>query len=224
MSETYTVVIPTYNRAKFISRAILSVVNQDCIPTSNIQVLVIDDESTDNTKEIVASLSVPSAILRYVRVSHSGCPGVVRNIALDRATGDYIAYCDSDDFWFPNHLATARAEFRKDPTLDMISTYWGLARYVCKQDGTIENRYVVPTHPIWAVNTNCRVHSRKCIDPPYSLRFNTSKWGEDGDFFGRIEQGFNCKKIVIPTNVCGYIAGGNNITYSFDTNVKKRFF
>jgi hypothetical protein len=121
-------------------------------------------------------------------------------------------------------LATAQKEFERYPEAMMVSTYWGLARYVLKPDGTIENHYVVPPHPVTAVNTNCRVHFRGCIDGANAFRFNTARWDEDGDFFRRIEANFVTKKVMVVTNVCGYIAGGNNLTYQFDQNVKSKYF
>jgi hypothetical protein len=118
-------------------------------------------------------------------------------------------------------LATASRVFDRDGTLGMVSNYWALAHFSVA-NGAIETRIVVPPHPKWAVNTNCRVHKRTCVQKVGT--FNTSCWGEDGDFFGRIENAFKHVKTGIVTSVNGYIKGGNNLTYQFDQGVKGIYF
>jgi hypothetical protein len=54
--------------------------------------------------------------------------------------------------------------------------------------------------------------------------FNTSCWGEDQDFFQRIENSYPCHKTGIVTSINGYIKSGNNLTYNFDKGIKERYF
>lgn len=218
----YSVIIPTFNRARFIPRALRSVVNQDCITQDQIEAIVVDDGSADDTEAVVRSFDPGGAKLNYIKIAHVGEPGTVRNFALEVVTGRYVAYCDSDDFWLPHHLATAQQEFKKTPSLAMVMTYWGFGKFVLRPDGAIETHYIVPHHPTSAVNTNCRIHKRECID--WVGRFNTSRWGEDQDFFDRITNGYETRKVLIVTNVNGYIVGGNNLTYEFDHGIKQKFF
>lgn len=218
----FSVIIPTYNRAKFIFRAVRSAADQDCIRKEDIEIVVIDDGSTDDTESIVKSIDLRGATLKYLKIAHCGQPGTARNAGLDAATGKYIAYLDSDDFWLPHHLATAKQEFRKDSSLAMVMTYWGFGKFIIHQDNSIETQYIVPHHPVHAVNTNCRVHKRECME--WVGWFNTSRWGEDQDFFDRISNGYRTKKVVVVTNVNGYIVGGNNLTYEFDPSIKQKFY
>ena len=228
----FSVIIPTYNRARFIGRAIRSAVNQDCIPKSEIEIVVIDDGSDDDTEQVVKSIDYKGTVLNYIKTAHVGQPGTARNTGLDASKGDFIAYLDSDDFWFPHHLATAKQEFKANPDLLMVMTYWGFARFRADPyapDG-VATKYEDYKHPVdphginTAVNTNCRVHRRHCTD--LVGKFNTSRWGEDQDFFDRIWNRYRdkCKKVHVVTNVCGYIVGGNNLTYEYDANLKRRFF
>jgi len=93
-----SVIIPTYNRASFLEEAIQSVLNQDYFvrkSSSPFEILVIDDGSTDNTKEIVKSFGNR---MKYQFQEHKGV-SAARNIGLDLAQGDYIAFLDSDDLW-----------------------------------------------------------------------------------------------------------------------------
>ena len=219
----YSVVMPTYNRALFLPRAVKSVLRQDCVPMGKLELLVVDDGSTDNTTEIMNKMvdEERTHSLKYIKIAHVGEPGTVRNVALQKAQGEFIAYLDSDDLWFPHHLATADAYFRRDSSLGMVSNYWSLAQFWVER-GQVFTRLVVAPHPTWAVNTNCRVHRRGCVGR--IGMFNTSKWGEDSDFFTRIENNYPCHKTGIVTSVNGYIKKGNNLTFQFDVGVRNQYF
>ena len=93
-----SVIIPTHNRASLVADAVKSVLNQTY---NNIEIIVIDDGSTDDTRSVVTSLS---GNIRYVFQEKQG-PGVARNRGIDEATGDWIAFLDSDDLWLPDKLS-----------------------------------------------------------------------------------------------------------------------
>lgn len=97
--ELVSVVIPSFNRAATISRAIDSVLNQTY---SNIEIIVVDDCSTDNTAEIVAAYTDPR--VRYLRNSTNSRACISRNKGIAAAKGDCIALHDSDDAWRPEKL------------------------------------------------------------------------------------------------------------------------
>ncbi|OHD06349.1 MAG: hypothetical protein A2086_15530 [Spirochaetes bacterium GWD1_27_9] len=94
-----SVIIPTYNRAKTILEAINSVLNQTVLPY---EILICDDGSTDNTKDLVLGLSNP--IVKWLECGRNGRPAIPRNIGIKNATGDFIAFLDSDDVWHPDKL------------------------------------------------------------------------------------------------------------------------
>ncbi len=93
-----SVTIPTFNRAHLLAHAIDSVLNQTY---RDVEIIVIDDGSTDGTPELIARYGDK---VRYYRQPNGGL-GVARNAGLDRATGDCIAFLDSDDYWYPFKLA-----------------------------------------------------------------------------------------------------------------------
>jgi glycosyltransferase involved in cell wall biosynthesis len=97
-----SVVMPSYQSALFIHNTLQSIVEQTVIPS---QVLIIDDGSTDETCSIIEgfSKSYPELKIELIRNSHKG-PGAARNIGIQRATSQWIAFLDSDDLWFPNKL------------------------------------------------------------------------------------------------------------------------
>jgi glycosyltransferase involved in cell wall biosynthesis len=110
-----TVVIPTYNRANFIATAIESALAQTY---PNIQLIVVDDGSTDETESIVKRY--PKA--EYILIPHGG-QAAARNGGLQHAKGTIIASLDSDDNWDPNFLEFCVAKLEKDQ-LDFVFTNW----------------------------------------------------------------------------------------------------
>lgn len=94
-----SVIIPTWNRAQLLKRAIDSVLNQT-YPVW--EVLVSDDGSVDETEEVISKYK--DKRIFFIKGIHSGLPSVVRNRAILKATGSYIAFLDSDDEWHSSKL------------------------------------------------------------------------------------------------------------------------
>jgi len=105
-----SVIIPTYNRANYVGKAIQSALQQQPTP----EVIVVDDESTDNTHEVVAAF--PSIV--YLKQENRR-EGAARNTGAAHASGTYLAFLDSDDFWLPDKLLhdVRRFEQRDRPAL-----------------------------------------------------------------------------------------------------------
>jgi len=99
-----SVIIPSYNRARVLPRAINSVLNQTY---SNFELIIIDDRSTDNTKEILKKYSEKDKRIRYMKNKHKKGPGGARNQGLEVSKGKYIAFLDSDDEWSKDHIKSS---------------------------------------------------------------------------------------------------------------------
>jgi glycosyltransferase involved in cell wall biosynthesis len=97
----FSIVIPTYNRAEFIQKAIRSILNQSF---SDFEIIIVDDGSTDQTEAIVKDIL--SERLRYIKIKNSE-RGAARNAGIKMATGRYISFLDSDDILYTNYLSTA---------------------------------------------------------------------------------------------------------------------
>lgn len=102
-----SVVIPTYNRAELTKRAAQSVLSQTY---KDIELIIVDDGSSDNTAEVVASLN--DSRVRYVYQENSGAC-VARNNGIEHASGEYIAFHDSDDIWHADKLEKQIAVLQK---------------------------------------------------------------------------------------------------------------
>jgi glycosyltransferase involved in cell wall biosynthesis len=99
VSPKVSIILPTYNRAYVISRAIKSVLNQTY---QDFELIIIDDGSTDNTEELIGGFSTEK--IRYVRRGEKRGVCAARNAGLRVAGGTYIAFQDSDDEWMPSKL------------------------------------------------------------------------------------------------------------------------
>lgn len=115
MTEKVSVIIPTYNRERTILRALQSVLEQTY---SNIEVLVIDDGSTDSTADIVNSIS--DKRMKYIVLEKNGGPSNARNVGVEMASGEWIAFQDSDDSWHIDKLEVQMAYAKEHLDYSMI--------------------------------------------------------------------------------------------------------
>ncbi|TVR03321.1 MAG: glycosyltransferase [Spirochaetaceae bacterium] len=116
-----SVIIPVYNRYSLLCEAVQSVLAQS---RPALEVIVVDDGSTDIGPAEVAALTAmtPSPPVRYHRIDHCGMPGAVRNAGVARAAGEWIAFLDSDDLWYPHKLARQLECARRFPDRPLVHT------------------------------------------------------------------------------------------------------
>lgn len=95
-----SVIIPVYNREKYLDRCIQSVLNQKSVQT---QIILVDDGSTDKSPEILDNYAAQNKNIVVVHKANQGA-AIARNTALDLVTGDYITFLDSDDYLEPDSL------------------------------------------------------------------------------------------------------------------------
>ena len=100
MEELVSIIMPSYNTANYIVESIKSVLAQTY---TNWELIIVDDCSTDNTDEIVQPFLSDERIKYFKNEKNSGAP-VSRNKALREAKGQWVAFLDSDDLWFPEKL------------------------------------------------------------------------------------------------------------------------
>lgn len=96
-----SVIMPAYNSEEFIEQAIRSALNQTY---SNLEVIVIDDNSSDTTKDIVERLAVEDDRVKLIQNDHNLGAARSRNKGIDLCSGEYVALLDSDDIWYPRKL------------------------------------------------------------------------------------------------------------------------
>lgn len=129
--ELVSVVIPVFNGAPFVAKAVASVRAQG---HGAVEILVVDDGSTDGTQEVLKRLEQNDDI-RWFQRSHGG-PARSRNYGIAAAQGQFIALLDCDDVWLPGKLAAQLAVMRARPDVGLVHTDFEV-RF---EDGTVEER------------------------------------------------------------------------------------
>src|SRR6476646_875006 len=98
-----SIIIPTYNYGHYITEAISSIRDQN-YPTSNIEIIVVDDGSTDNTREVLRKY-IERGIIHYYYQPNKGKANAT-NYAIQKASGKYIFNLDADDYYFPDKISS----------------------------------------------------------------------------------------------------------------------
>ncbi len=116
-----SVIIPTYNRAYCLGKAIESVLAQTY---TDFELLVVDDGSTDNTKEVVEQYIAKDNRVHFLSMDTNGGVAAARNYGMRAALGEYIAFQDSDDYWHQDKLEK-QMKTMKENDADFSYTYIG---------------------------------------------------------------------------------------------------
>lgn len=111
-----SIIMPTYNCAKFIGETIKSVIAQTY---SNFELIIVDDCSKDNTKDVVNSFD--DERIKYYKLEKNSGAAVARTTAMNMAKGKYMAFLDSDDLWMENKLEH-QLKFMKDNNYNITCT------------------------------------------------------------------------------------------------------
>ena len=135
INSLITVITPTYNRAHIISKAIESVLSQTY---DNWEYIIVDDASSDNTKEVVESFEDDR--IKFIVCKENGGNAVARNVGVNAAQGEYIAFLDSDDEYLPVYLEKAFNKLSNCKDADFL---WSGTRTVAI-DGSYSDSIWIP--------------------------------------------------------------------------------
>ncbi len=116
-SPLISVVIPTFNHADFLKLAISSVVEQTY---QNFEIVIVDNHSNDHTIDVLDSFNDDRIHLH--KINNNGVIAASRNLGVDHSKGEWIAYLDSDDYWYPTRLQTLVNRMHSEVKYDVIST------------------------------------------------------------------------------------------------------
>jgi len=119
-----SVVMPVYNKAPHILRAIESVLNQTF---DDLELILVDDASTDGSAEVIAAINDPR--VSVYRRSEPGVGGYqARNLGIENSASDWIAFLDADDEWRPDHLERMRQLAKRHPEASILACGWEIAK------------------------------------------------------------------------------------------------
>ena len=120
---TVSVIIPTFNRAELLVQTLESVLSQTRPPK---EIVVVDDGSTDQTPQLMASYCSRDDRIRYLQQSGNRGADRARQVGFEASRGDYVAFLDSDDLWLPTHLERCLAGLKERPGAAMAFTRYGV--------------------------------------------------------------------------------------------------
>lgn len=119
LNPKISVVIPSYNRANYILETVTSVLRQS---SRDFEIIIVDDGSTDNTREILADL-VNENLVRYIFQENSG-ESAARNCGISKSKGEYIAFLDSDDLFLPKKLEKQATFMDENPGIGLVHCWY----------------------------------------------------------------------------------------------------
>lgn len=114
-----SVVIPTHNRCNIVGRSIDSVLNQTY---DDIEVIVVSDGSTDDTDAVVSKYENSDHRVKYVSYTPARGGNYARNLGISRSSGEYVAFLDDDDTWYPEKLEKQLKVLEENPLVGLVYT------------------------------------------------------------------------------------------------------
>lgn len=175
--DLVSIIIPCYNKAQYLAETLKSVQNQTYC---NLEIIVVDDGSTDNTKQIVSQWQQRLPFFHYLWQENQG-PSVARNNGIRFATGTYIVCLDADDLIHPQYVERCANYLTTHPNVKLVYTRAQLF-------GERNEEWILPNYDfttlLWENMINCAAMYRK-VDFNRTVGYNTNMINglEDWDFW-----------------------------------------
>lgn len=213
-SEKVSVIIPAFNAAETLAEAVTSALNGSY---QHLEILIVDDCSTDDTSKVAAKLAESDPRIQFFRNPQNYGVSKSRNLTIDRATGEYVAFLDSDDTWEPNKLEFCLQMLAENPEVKAVAH---ALRYLDKQGKKLS---YIPTYP----TTKAQMQAIKqtgespwvfpssvVVDRAILIKEGgfAEDWlvGEDTELFTRIAQKYGLLAATQPLG--NYRIRGNSLT------------
>lgn len=179
MRPLVSVVIPVFNGERFLRAAVQSVLDQGHSP---VEIIIVDDGSTDGTATVAGSL--PEAV-RYLRQTNQG-PAAARNRGIEQAQGELIAFADADDLWPMGKLELQLPFLLNDAKIDIVLGRTRQVRLSEAVNGQTQSQEF--GEPAFSVNLGSAV-IRTSVFERVGLFDETMRYSEDVDWFMRAREG-----------------------------------
>ncbi|MFM6154955.1 MAG: glycosyltransferase, partial [Sphaerospermopsis kisseleviana] len=197
-----SVIIPVYNGQKYLAEAIENVKQQNYQP---LEIIVIDDGSTDATAEIAAKYQ---DTIRYLYQENSG-PAAARNLGINMAKGEVITFLDVDDIWLEDKLKVQVDYFANNPSVEIVQ---GLIQQIERFEDPENHDSIFQTlsNPYQFINLGSAIY-RKSVFDKIGLIDETLNYAEDYDWFLRAWEN-NISKVVLDLVMLFYRKHDNSMT------------
>lgn len=203
MSSLLSVVIPSHNRASLLTEAIQSILCQQSGP---MEIIVVDDGSSDQTGETVESFGPP---VRLIQQAHAG-PAAARNRGLKHACGEYIGFLDDDDLWAPDKLQLQLPRLLGEPDADIVLGH--TQRMIWRDEAAGGARFLDYRKPVKLYSLGSALFRRVVFDR-VGLFDENMRHSEDDDWFMRAKS-LDISMIFLPQVSQYYRFHSNNMTHN----------
>lgn len=216
-----SVILPVYNRAGWVARAVESVLAQTHQP---LELLVVDDGSTDDTRRVLANFG---SRLRLLEQAHRGAEAA-RNLGLAHARGEFIAFIDSDDVWYPDRLSRQLPLFRKT-AVGLVFGNAALVDYGCNPPRRLKRTFFDNVRPSRGRVTE--ELARGCFVPLSSVLVRNELFAEGrgflpghvaGDYLKWVELSVACEFDYVEAPVYEYAIHPGGISHNLVETLEDR--
>ncbi len=214
-----SVIVTTFNRKEMLKETILSILNQTY---SNFELIVVDNFSDYDFFNFIKSFE--DSRLKPFQNKNNGIIAINRNFGLKLCKGDFIAFCDDDDLWYPNNLQSKIDLFIDDHSIGMITSKESIINELGENNGKTTHKWIIKDHFITfkdlffknTASTSAAIIRKKCLNEigyfNESINLNTV---EDFDYWLRIAKKF---KIFYLNKILGACrVHSKNVSYIDDT-------
>jgi glycosyltransferase involved in cell wall biosynthesis len=173
---TISVIIPVYNGQDYLLESIQSVCEQEY---DNLEIIIVDDGSTDGTAELIYSMKKRNTI-KYFYQQNKG-PASARNMGLEKASGEWIAFLDSDDLWPKSKISRCLESIKKNNEVEIV---WGMTE-VFFQSEELKSKFIgsdFAKKPIFNTYLGA-VFTRKSVFEKTGLFDTSLRYCEDLDWY-----------------------------------------
>ena len=185
-----SVIIPMYNAAGSVVRALDSVKNQDY--GGEVEIVVVNDGSKDNGREIVEDYIKNNPALKISLVNQqNGGVSKARNTGMKAAKGEFVAFLDSDDAWFPNKLRIQEDIFQQNGSVDFLAAGFDGLYFNNRAEGELIKINLKDLVYKNYFQPSTVMMKRKIVNEVGYFDEN-QKYAEEGNYFIRIADKFNC--------------------------------
>lgn len=199
-----SVILPTYNNGKYIERAVNSVINQE---VEELELIVINDGSTDNSAEILEDLAGKHSCIRVITQENRGV-SAARNAGLDAASGEFVAFLDGDDTFRPDaieEMLFLAGQWEADLVVGEFRRIQSFGESILKNSRLLSQKVIIQRDDVGFINSFsvCNKMFRRSIIEEHRLRFPIIRHAEDGVFLHSF------------LDVCGKIIGCPRVVYEY---------
>ena len=186
-SSVVTIILPAYNGAKWIEKAIKSALAQSF---DDFEFIILNDDSSDNTEEIIKKFASQDTRIKYLKNAKNLGVQKTRNIALEKSQGEYIAEIDQDDEWIDTDKLRKQIEFLKNNTNYVLI---GTGAVMVDENSVELARYLMPKTDVEIkkkiLRANCFIHSSVVYRASVVKKiggYTVEKMSEDHDLWLRL--------------------------------------